>query len=95
MSRYSPELNPIERIWWKPTRRKATHNQYIPALYLVRNSVKNVFDGWHKGNVALKRQCALSCIKNPFEIVLLSIRNYIIYEALADERNAYPTMFRN
>jgi transposase len=95
MSRYSPELNPIERSWWKLTRRKATHNRYIPALYSVRNSVKNVFDGWHKGNVALKRLCALLCMKNPLEIILLSIRNYIIYEAFADERNTYPTMFRN
>jgi transposase len=47
---YSPELNPIERVW-KLTRRMATHNKYFPTLTAVISSVENVFSHWHAGDV--------------------------------------------
>jgi transposase len=58
MPPYSPELNPIERVW-KLTRRMATHNQYFPTLELIGHSVETVFDQWQRGSVTLKRLCAL------------------------------------
>ena len=58
MPPYSPELNPIERVW-KLTRRMATHNQYFPTLGSLPVAVENVFDKWRIGNPTLKRLCAL------------------------------------
>lgn len=55
---YSPELNPIERVW-KLTRRKGTHNQYFPTLDAIIESVENVFDQWHYGDETLRRLCAI------------------------------------
>ncbi len=43
MPPYSPELNPVERVW-KLTRRKATDNQYFSTLASVPVAVENVFD---------------------------------------------------
>lgn len=54
---YSPELNPIERVW-KLTRRKGTHNQYFPTLNLIANRVEEVFELWQTGNETLRRLCA-------------------------------------
>ena len=36
---YSPDLNPIERVW-KLIRRLCTHNQYFPELEMLRNAEK-------------------------------------------------------
>jgi transposase len=58
MPPYSPELNPIERVW-KLTRRKATHNRYFSTRDAVGNSVEIVLDDWRTANVTLKRLCAL------------------------------------
>jgi transposase len=58
MPPYSPELNPIERVW-KLTRRMATHNKYFPTFTAVTLSVENVFSHWHAGNDTLRRSCAL------------------------------------
>jgi transposase len=58
MPPYSPELNPIERVW-KITRRKTTHNRYFPTLGAVCHSVEYVFDEWQTSNISLKRLCAL------------------------------------
>lgn len=55
---YSPELNPIERIW-KLTRRKATHNRYFPTLAGVPDAVEPLFATWRRGNDTLRRLCAL------------------------------------
>ena len=59
MPPYSPELNPVERVW-KLTRRKATHNQYFDSMRIsVPVAVENVFDEWRTGNGTRKRLCAL------------------------------------
>jgi transposase len=58
MPPYSPELNPIERVW-KLTRRLAIHNWHFPTLESVIDSVEEVFNLWHAGNDILRRLCAL------------------------------------
>lgn len=55
---YSPDLNPIERVW-KLTRRRATHNRYFPALDEVITAVEDEFDLWARGNDTLRRLCAI------------------------------------
>src|SRR5208283_651700 len=55
---YSPELNPIERVW-KLVRRIATHNQYFSSLEEITRAVECTFVRWHKGNGTLRRLCAI------------------------------------
>ena len=55
---YSPELNPVERVW-KLTRRLATHNRYFANLDAVKDSVEPTFDRWARGNETLRRLCAI------------------------------------
>jgi transposase len=57
MPPYSPELNPIERVW-KLTRRKATHNVYFPTVAAVATGVESLFDKWRPGSETLRRLCA-------------------------------------
>ena len=54
---YSPELNPIERVW-KLTRRNCLHNRYFSQLSDLAEDVENQFKQWHKGNDTLRRLCA-------------------------------------
>jgi transposase len=56
---YSPDMNPIERVW-KLTRRQATHNRYFPTLDDTVNAVEQVFYGWNNGNETLRRLCAIT-----------------------------------
>jgi transposase len=55
---YSPELNPIERVW-KLTRRLATHNRHFPALDDIMHAVRERFRIWEKPNRQLARLCAI------------------------------------
>lgn len=55
---YSPELNPIERVW-KLTRRQATHNRYFSTLQELTYSVENVFMAWSCKNNILSKLCAI------------------------------------
>ena len=55
---YSPELNPIERVW-KLVRRLRLHNRYLPELDQVSASVEDLFADWRRGNQTLRRLCAL------------------------------------
>jgi transposase len=55
---YSPELNPIERVW-KLTRRLATHNRHFPTLDAILNAVRERFELWEKPNRQLVRLCAI------------------------------------
>lgn len=54
---YSPELNPIERVW-KLTRRLCLHNRYFGMLDELIHDVEQQFDQWHRGNATLRRLCA-------------------------------------
>ena len=55
---YSPELNPIERVW-KRTRRNCLHNAYFPRLALVAESVEKQFVRWSEPNAELAQLCQL------------------------------------
>jgi transposase len=55
---YSPELNPIERVW-KLTRRLCLHNRYFTKLEEVIMAVEAEFGTWTKRNEALRRLCAI------------------------------------
>jgi transposase len=55
---YSPDLNPIERVW-KLTRRLCVHNRYFPELSDLVNSVEDQFHVWTTGNNDLRNLCAI------------------------------------
>lgn len=55
---YSPDLNPIERMW-KLTRRLCIHNRYFPALAAISDAVEGCFDNWIVPNGTLRRLCAI------------------------------------
>lgn len=56
---YSPELNPIERVW-KLTRRLWLHNRYFPILDKVTDAVEAQFASWTKPNESLRRLCTVA-----------------------------------
>ena len=56
---YSPELNPIERVW-KLTRRLCTHNRYFATLDEVIQAVESQFAKWRRSNSSLRRLCAIT-----------------------------------
>ena len=53
---YSPELNPIERVW-RITRRKVTHNRYFPSIEDLRLALVTQFTVWTLPNLSLKVLC--------------------------------------
>ena len=53
---YSPELNPVERVW-KLTRRLCTHNQYFPQLQDLTDAVIKQLDLWKRPNSTMKQLC--------------------------------------
>ena len=55
---YSPELNPIERVW-KRTRRNCLHNVYFPTLAQVVAEVEKQFAKWSEPNAELTSLCRL------------------------------------
>ena len=56
---YSPDLNPIERVW-KLLRRLRLHNRYFGALAEVIETVEEQFDLWCKPNDTLRKLCSVS-----------------------------------
>jgi len=55
---YSPELNPMERVW-KLTRSVCTHNQYFPVLDDLVERVFLQLATWSRPNHTLRRLCAV------------------------------------
>ena len=55
---YSPDLNPIERVW-KLTRRLCVHNRFFPLLRGLVRIVNEKFSTWSAPNESLKRLCAV------------------------------------
>jgi transposase len=53
---YSPELNPIERVW-RITRRKVTHNRYFPSIEDLRLAQVSQFTIWRLPNSSFKVLC--------------------------------------
>jgi len=56
---YSPELNPIKRVW-KLTRRLCLHNRYFGFLESVAEAVEIQFAEWAGANDTLRRLCAIT-----------------------------------
>lgn len=56
---YSPELNPIERVW-KLTRRKCLHNEYFADLVDLTETVELQFQFWAEPNATLRQLCAIT-----------------------------------
>jgi transposase len=56
---YSPDLNPIERVW-KLTRRLCLHNVYFPKLDQVCAVAEQQFRRWSAGSRALRKLCAIT-----------------------------------
>jgi transposase len=54
---YSPELNPVERVW-RITRRQVTHNRYFASTPELRTALTSHFVKWQEPNSALKVLCA-------------------------------------
>ena len=50
---YSPDLNPIERLW-KLTRKLCLHNRYFPTLDDVIQSVESKFAEWASGSEVVR-----------------------------------------
>lgn len=55
---YSPELNPIERVW-KRTRRNCVHNVYFPTLQALVGKVEEQFRKWSEPNDELACLCRI------------------------------------
>jgi transposase len=55
---YSPELNPVERVW-KLLRRLWLHNRFFGSLQELTTIVDAQFQVWNRPNPVLQRLCAL------------------------------------
>jgi transposase len=56
---YSPELNPIERVW-KLTRPRCLHNRYFENLNDIITAVEAEFANWTTRYDVLRRLCAIT-----------------------------------
>ncbi len=56
---YSPDLNPIERVW-KLLRKLCTHNEYFPELDLLQNALTQQLRQWWRPNGVLRRLCCIT-----------------------------------
>jgi len=54
---YSPELNPIERVW-RIARRQVTHNRYFRSMEDLEIALTSHFAKWQKPNNTLRVLCA-------------------------------------
>jgi len=54
---YSPELNPVERVW-RITRRQVTHNRYFLSNEELKTALIAQFAKWEQPNASLKTLCA-------------------------------------
>jgi len=58
LSPYSPELNPIERVW-KLLRYLWLHNRFFGSLDELTTIVDAQFAVWNQPNPVLKRLCSI------------------------------------
>lgn len=56
---YSPELNPIERVW-KLLRRLRVHNVYFETLERLADEVSAQLREWSSPNSVLRRLCCIN-----------------------------------
>jgi len=55
---YSPDLNPIERVW-KLVRRRCIHSRYCGTLEEVIAAVEAEFANWSRRNETFRRLCVI------------------------------------
>ncbi len=55
---YSPELNPIERVW-KLTRKLCVHNHYFEQLEYLIDAVDRQLESWKSPNQILRKLCCI------------------------------------
>ena len=53
---YSPDLNPIERVW-RITRRENTHNHFFKSKEVLENTVDEAFAAFSEPNTKLQTLC--------------------------------------
>lgn len=58
---YSPELNPIERVW-RVTRRERTHNRFFDTLSSLKTILSTYFDILKTPNQKLRSLCHIPLI---------------------------------
>jgi transposase len=56
---YSPELNPIERVWWY-MRKKITHNRYVKDIEARKVAFWKMFSHFQKPNQKLLKICEIN-----------------------------------
>ena len=56
---YSPELNPIERVW-KVVKKHATHNRYFQLLSDLKGALSDEFNRHFKPNEELRKLCVIT-----------------------------------
>ncbi len=56
---YSPDLNPIERVW-KLSRRLCTHNRYFQTVEMLTDAVSEQFKLWQMPNTVLRTLCTIN-----------------------------------
>ena len=56
---YSPDLNPIERVWWF-MRKKITHNRWIETLKERKAKFWKMFSSFLKPNPTIKNICVFN-----------------------------------
>ena len=56
---YSPELNPIERVW-KMVKIHATHNRYFQFLSDMKDALSDEFNRHSRPNEELRKLCVIS-----------------------------------
>jgi transposase len=56
---YSPQLNPIERVW-KLTRKLCTHNTYFDKIEHLIDAVTRQLSSWVTPNETLRRLCCVT-----------------------------------
>ena len=54
---YSPELNPIERVW-RITRKEKTHNRFFEKIDVLKNTLTSYFKRFKIPNDKLKTLCS-------------------------------------
>ncbi len=54
---YSPELNPIERVW-RITRKERTHNKFFEKLQVLKTTLIQYFEKFILPNEKLKTLCS-------------------------------------
>lgn len=56
---YSPNLNPVERVWWY-MRKKISNNRYVDSLEKRIKAFRKMFAEFEKPNETIVRLCNLS-----------------------------------